>query len=329
MESTESSYTRVNGTRLKLLSNSVADHSRQEIIQLAAEPVTICVRGMGHSELHQFSLKYRHGFIREKDRRKFFENLVYHIGLLIITASKWLLPYLIACFVALVAYSHGLKKLLVLISFGSLVVCLTPLMLTKRNRQLAMMYYHYFFKREQAEDTKAQLRQKRPLFQAIYFSSVTLCFFSACSYLLYHYFGIDRETRNQMLRITISLSCSWFAFFFCRSFESSIRDYIWIAITLGSLQLLQSSINPSSRAKVYLIFFMFSYVVVKCVVVVASSSYAQVGMNLMESSVGALLLRMEVKKPSHRKIKSSSSFGSLRENKRSLSNLSTLETSKS
>jgi hypothetical protein len=71
------------------------------------------------------------------------------------------------------------------------------------------------------------IKQRTPLFQALFFSSALVCVGSASSYAIYYYMGgfVGREIRNSLLKLTISISVSWFAFFLCRSFERFCRDW--------------------------------------------------------------------------------------------------------
>lgn len=71
------------------------------------------------------------------------------------------------------------------------------------------------------------IRQRTPLFQALFFSSALMCIGTASSYAVYYYFGsvVDREIRNALLKLTISMAVSWFTFFLCRSFERFCRDW--------------------------------------------------------------------------------------------------------
>ena len=54
----------------------------------------------------------------------------------------------------------------------------------------------YFFTRVQAEETKQVIRQRYPVFQAIYFSSVLICSGVITIHFLYSYVGVmSREAR--------------------------------------------------------------------------------------------------------------------------------------
>ena len=140
-------------------------------------------------------------------------------------------------FVAVVQY------IIRLLMFSSLVVCIAPFLATKKNRSLYRLYLNYFFTRHEESKVsqkhpstfrditnlflQAIIRLRAPLFQALFFSSAFICAGSAFSYAVYYYFGslVDRELKNTMLKVTISIGVSWFAFFLCRSFERFCRDW--------------------------------------------------------------------------------------------------------
>ena len=137
-----------------------------------------------------------------------------------------------------------------MLAFSSSIICLTPLMLTRNNRQLSRLYISYFFTRKQAQETRIAIRERKPLFQALFFSSVLVCLGSSFSYIIFWYLNIDREFRNMLVKATLGLASSWFIFFFCRSFERFIRDWIWLIMSVGLAQLLDVHLNPMCRDEI-------------------------------------------------------------------------------
>jgi hypothetical protein len=89
-----------------------------------------------------------------------------------------------------------------------------------------------------------------PLFQALYFSCMLVCCGVTFSYIAYIYIGIDREIRNMLIKLTISIASSWFLFFVCRSFERFFHDWIWVGFSIGSAQYFDQYVNPMSRNEV-------------------------------------------------------------------------------
>lgn len=235
----------------------------QEILQLPSEHVTVCARSLLSERNSTFSVAFKSNFIREKDRRAFLEHFLYHVVMLLTISSLWLLPYLIAFIVFVLAFLHAMKKLLILLVGATAIVALTPFMLTKRNRQLGLLYISYFFRSSTlAEDSKLFLRQQRPLFQAFYFSAILLTFGSAASYLLYHYFGIDREYRNFLLRMTYAVSLSWCTFFVARSFDKFFRDWGWIILAIASINMIKDRINPRARNEIIVFCLLISLIII-------------------------------------------------------------------
>lgn len=235
----------------------------REIIQLPAEPMIICARSIDEAGADaSFRWEYRAAYLRERDRRRSLEKMAFHTLLLATTASVWLLPYLISFTVSVFAYLHGLKVLLILLGTSSLLVGLTPFMLRHKNRQLAGMYLHYFFNRKQAAEAKQLLRQKKPLFQALFFSGLLSCSGCAAVYSLYYYGGIDRELRNNLMRCIISLAGGWCTFFVCRSFERFLSNWVWVAMAVGLGRMLEEHINPIARDKIAVVLVVFSFLAV-------------------------------------------------------------------
>eukprot|EP01036_Dinobryon_divergens_P022632 gene22630-30907_t len=129
---------------------------------------------------------------------------------------------------------------------------------SSKNRFLYRLYLSYFFTRH--EETKVIIRQRTPLFQALFFSSALMCIGTASSYAVYYYFGsvVDREIRNALLKLTISMAVSWFTFFLCRSFERFCRDW---AMSVGLAQMLDHHLNPLCRTNVIVATIILSQVV--------------------------------------------------------------------
>lgn len=254
----------LNATRWLHLSSPSADttgrnRSAREIVQVPVEPLYLCARSNAWSGANAtLSLTTRGSFQRERDRRRCFERIVYHFLLLCALSSLWLLPYIGAVTVGGFCYLHGLQKIMMLSAGAIAVLCLTPLMLTKRHRHHAKLYLHYFFTRAQADEAKQMIRQRMPLFQALFFSSVLLCCGCTASYMVYHYFGIDRDVRNVLLKLTIGASLSWLAFFICRSFERFFSEWSWVIVSVGLAKTMEDHLNPLARDKVVVALLLLS-----------------------------------------------------------------------
>jgi len=147
-----------------------------------------------------------------------------------------------------------------MLAFSCTIICFTPLMLTQKNRQLSRLYISYFFTRKQANETRVAVRERKPLFQALFFSSVVICIGSSFSYLIFWYLNVDREIRNVLLKLTLGLAASWFIFFLCRSFERFVRDWIWIVMSVGLAQVLDSHLNPMCRDEILVTIMIITYI---------------------------------------------------------------------
>lgn len=266
----------LNATRWLLLSSPSNSSTVREIVQVAAEPLYLCARSNdwnGHSA--ELSFSFRHVYVRERDRAKCLERLFYHFLLLYTLSSRWFLPYVVALSVGVWSFQYGLQKIILLGSCSSLVLCLAPLMLTKKHRHHAKLYLHYFFTRSQAEEAQQLIRKRMPLFQAAFFSSALLCIGCMGSYMVFHYFGISRDARNTLLNGTISMSLTWLAFFICRSFERFFSEWIWVAVSVGLAKSLEEDVNPLSRDKIAIALFVFSLCAVQAIRWVAEREEVQ------------------------------------------------------
>ena len=81
------------------------------------------------------------------------------------------------------------------------------------------------------------VRQRLPVFQALFFSSAVVCLGSATAYITFTYCGVSRETRNTFLRVTVGIASSWFVFFLCRSYERFCRHWMWVPMAVGLAQV--------------------------------------------------------------------------------------------
>jgi Hydroxymethylglutaryl-coenzyme A reductase len=241
----------LNATRWLELTASSSSVYQREVRHVPAEPIYLCARSNDWTgSPAKFRITFRPVFLRERDKQLCHSKTLVHILLVIAVTSIWLLPYIAAIVVAALTFMHGIKFIIAIITFSCCIVSLTPLMLTKKNRHLARLYFNYFFTRIQAEETKMVFRQRMPVFQALFFSSALVCIGSGGSYIIYTYCGIDRELRNLLLKMTLGVSSSWFVFFLCRSFERFCRDWVWVPMSVCLAQLLDLHLNPLSRDEV-------------------------------------------------------------------------------
>ena len=231
--------------------------SQREIMFIPAEPFYLCARSNdwngGESRL---SIEFRTAYLREKDREMAVRKTILHIILVTAVSSVWLLPYIAAFVTYWITYTHGLDRFLIVLVLSVLIILSTPLMLTRKNRHLAVLYFNYFFHKfyffnEQkgiaSKETRTVLRERLPLFQAVFFSSAVMCVGTSGSYIIYSYFGIDRETRNEIIKIVMGLAISWLVFFLCRSFEVFFKKWAWLGMTVSLLKFMESHLNPMCR----------------------------------------------------------------------------------
>ena len=235
-----------------------------ELRQIPAEPFYLCARAndwRAEAGAAEFSVLFRSGYIRKSDRGDCIMKVMLHCVLVAAMSSMWLLPYVVALFSGTVAYNEGLRFDIVLTILCFLILLLFPLMLQQKNLLNARLYLKYFFTRVQAEEARILIRQKLPLFQATFFSSALVCMGALVAHVTYSQCGIDRETRNSIIRVTMALSAGWFVFFLCRSFERFCHDWFWVVMSITLNNQLEQHLNPSSRDKVLLASLLVSFIV--------------------------------------------------------------------
>ena len=252
------------GTRWLEMIGSGLGADNKETRQVPAEPIALCMRSNSwrmHEDLASFKLEFRPTYIRERDRLAGLKKLLGHIALTIAASSVFLLPYLLSAIVTTIAYSYGLKHYMAILLFCSGVVMLTPMMFTRKNRHLAKLYINHFFTRVQAEETRMVIKQRLPLFQAVFFSSLLTCLGSSCAYIVYAYCGVEREWRNVLLKCTIGISSGWLVFYITRAFERFFKDWIWILMAAASAQALEQNLNPHIKLEVVFSVILLTLVV--------------------------------------------------------------------
>jgi len=236
------------GTRwLELQSVSVHTEQR-EIKTIPAEPFYLCARSIDWAGNNSsFQIDFRPAYQRSSDRFLCSRKIILHVILVLAVSSMWLLPYIASFVTCTAVFILGIDRFFAALVFSALIVCLAPLMLTKKNRRLARLFWIYFFGRRQPDREEIIRKKELPLFQAAFFSCALMCTGSAASYIIYSYFGVDREARNHLISLTMGMSAGWFVFVLCRSFEVFFSKWSWVMLTLFLAQFMDPHINPSSQ----------------------------------------------------------------------------------
>lgn len=262
-ESNFNEYIAVNATRWLELSQSDGKAPTQDMTKFVpAEPVYLCVRanewsGAAHST---FEIKFHKALIRRGDKLKCRQYILIHAVFILLCASMYLLPYALALSLGINVYYLGMKLYTTILLLSILVLFFCPLMLTNHNRYMARLYFKYFFTRSQAEETKKAIREKMPLFQSLFFSSALVVLGSIFGQLLFRYAGIDRELRNDILRIVMAIATSWLVFFVARSFQRFVRNWIWILMSVILARSLNYYVNPMSRDEIIISILVATYI---------------------------------------------------------------------
>ena len=233
---------------------------KKEIKHVPSEPFYLCARSNDwQGSDSRLRVEFRPTYLREQDYNWVIKKTLVHISLVVAVSSLWLLPYIAALVVCIVTYIMGFDYYLATMVFSGVVVCLTPLMLTRKNRHLAKLYLRYFFQKNQAKEVRQLMRERLPVFQALYFSCAAMCIGSVGAFVIYSYFGIDREFRNTLYKGTMAMSAAWLIFFLCRTFERFFRQWSWVVMTLVLTQLLELHLNPASREEALVAIMMITF----------------------------------------------------------------------
>lgn len=257
------SSTLLTATRwLEIQSVGRSSEWNKEIKHIPSEPFYLCARSnhwqRGDSSIR---LEFRPSYFRDSDYNWVVKKTLVHITLVVAVSSMWLLPYIAALVTSMMVFIHGFDYYLIALAFSGSVVCLTPFMFTKRNRHLAKLYLRYFFQRKQAREVRQLMRERRPLFQALYFSCGSMCVGSLAGFCIYSYLGVDRELRNTIYKITLAASAAWLAFFLCRTFERFFRKWSWVPMTYAMTLLLELHLNPMSKEEAVVAIMVITFAV--------------------------------------------------------------------
>lgn len=221
------------------------DAEQREIKHVSAQPFYLCARSIDwKGRDSSFQIEFRPVYLRARDSTKCGQKLLMHLLLIVAVSSLWLLPYIAAFVFSVYTYTHGMHRFMMALAFSVVVVCLAPLMFTKRNKHKARMYIDYFFNRRNIRETSEFMQEGLPLFQALFFSSALMCTGCAGAHIIYSYLGVNREVRNSIIQVAMGLSMGWFVFVLCRSFERFFQSWSWLALTACLLQFMAPHLNP-------------------------------------------------------------------------------------
>lgn len=89
------------------------------------------------------------------------------------------------------------------------------------------------------------------LVQALYVSSLLIIVLSGLTYVSFVYLNIDREVRNELLRIILAISCGLLVYLFCRIYNRMVSTYGWLLATfLFVTNKLKYLVNRNSLSEV-------------------------------------------------------------------------------
>jgi hypothetical protein len=235
---------------------------KKEVKHIPSEPFYLCARSNDwQREDSSMRIEFRPSYFRDTDYNWVIKKTLVHIFLVVAVSSMWLLPYIAAVVTCIVTFVHGFDYYLFALVFSGAVVSLTPFMFTKRHKHLAKLYLRYFFQRKQAREVRSLMRERLPLFQALYFSCAAMSIGGVAGFCIYSYLGIDREIRNTIYKTTLALSTAWLAFFLCRTFERFFRRWSWVLMTYALTLMLELHLNPESKNEAVVAIILLTFAV--------------------------------------------------------------------
>ena len=236
----------------------------QDVVHIAAEPLYLCARSNDWTRhLSTFRMDFRPVYERLNDKFNCTMKTVIHLFVVVLSSSAPLLPYIASIFVSILTYYFVMNKFILYLVFSFVVILFTPFMFLKDNQRMAKLYIKYFFDRKQAQETKNVIRERLPLFQSIYFSSLLVFIGSLSTFCISYMLNIDREIRNAIIKFLISIASSWFTFFFCRSFDRFFRKWSWIILSISLVQHLDKHLNPMSKDEAIVAILLITFLVHK------------------------------------------------------------------
>ena len=228
-----------------------------------AEPLFLCARSnewrLANIE-GRLSVEFLQADMRTRDMTAVRILLSLHLGVMVLISSPASIPYLAAIGACWTVYHRGLHHFILIVLLSSFIVLLTPLMLLRKNR---IAIYHYIlvnFGKSHLSDTEKILREKLPLFQAMYLASVVVCLGSALAVGCFKYLGVDRESRNTLIKLTLGLAASLLTFFVCQSLDRFCSQWSWLLLAVGLAKTLERHLNPMSRDKALIVSIILSFI---------------------------------------------------------------------
>jgi hypothetical protein len=185
------------------LSNYFESKPARETVSVNAEPIYICARSTlwGDSNTtSSFSLQFRDAFIRIADRKftlqQTFVNTLVAFGMSLPIVSP-----IVGTFLAARAfYVYGLNFFIAIFSACLVILVSAPLMITSKIRRSTRAAFHLlYFSTGEVDDLSQRVWL---LYQSFYLSSLIVCVGSVSSYILFSVVGIEREMRNDIIRVS-------------------------------------------------------------------------------------------------------------------------------
>jgi hypothetical protein len=209
-ESGEVDKTTLEAEHWLYLSNIFENKPARETVRVNAEPIYICARsnlwGVTNAT-SSFNLQFRNAFIRYADR-KFSLQQTFVQSLLTFGMSLPIIsPVIGSLTAARAAYVYGLNYFIA-IFFTCLAFLLSaPVIFTSKSRQTTRAAFHLlYFSRGEVEDITQRVWL---LYQSFYLSSLLVCVGSISSYVMFSILGIERELRNDIIRVRLpALLCN-------------------------------------------------------------------------------------------------------------------------
>ena len=211
-ESGEDDKRRLVAEHWLFLSNAFENKPARETVRVDAEPIYICARSNMWGEINEtssFNLQFRKAYVRSSDRKNVLKQLLLQSLFAFGTSLPLVSPILGSITVGNAFYIHGLKYFIVISTSCALFLLSAPVILTRKSRRTTRAAFQLLhISTDEVEDITHRVWL---LYQSFYLSSLIVCLGSVSAYLLFSVLGIERELRNNMIRV----SCNYFHCLLC------------------------------------------------------------------------------------------------------------------
>ena len=210
-ESGESDKTNLAAEHWLYLSNSFEMKPARETVRVNAEPIYICARsnlwGVTNTT-SSFNVQFRNAYIRYSDRKKSLQQMFMQSLMTLGMSFPFIGPAIGSLAAARAFYIYGLNYFIAIFSTCVVFLLSAPVIFTSKSRQTTRSSFHHLY--FSVGEMKYISQRAWLLYQSFYLSSLIVCIGSISSYGMFSVLGIERETRNNIIRVSFvhDVQCS-------------------------------------------------------------------------------------------------------------------------